>query len=112
MDDVLGQAQAVAGNLREQGNLFDNVGTKLDNVAQRFPMVRGLLAAIRRKKNKVTFSLRIPLPVCCPLRWILVQCQKLVVNSEAELMHAQDTIILSVVIITCSLFTLLYWWNK
>ena len=53
MDDVLGQAQAVAGNLREQGNLFDNVGAKLENVAQRFPMVRGLLAAIRRKKNKV-----------------------------------------------------------
>ena len=24
----------------------------------------------------------------------------------------QDTIILSAVIITCSLFTLLYWWNK
>lgn len=53
MDDVLGQAQAVSGGLREQGGLLDNVGSKLDNVAQRFPLVRGLLTAIRRKKNRV-----------------------------------------------------------
>ena len=53
MDDVLGQAQAVSSNLREQGGLIENVGAKLDDVAQRFPLVRGLLTAIRRKKNRV-----------------------------------------------------------
>lgn len=53
MDDVLGQAQAVAGGLGEQRRIFDNVGLKLENVAARFPLVSGLLNAIRRKKNKV-----------------------------------------------------------
>lgn len=53
MDDVLGQAQAVAGALGEQRRIFDNVGLKLENVAARFPLVSGLLNAIRRKKNKV-----------------------------------------------------------
>lgn len=54
MDDVLGQAQAVAGGLGEQRRIFDNVGLKLENVAARFPLVSGLLSAIRRKKNKVS----------------------------------------------------------
>ncbi|EIE24282.1 Qb-snare protein, Gos1/GS28-family [Coccomyxa subellipsoidea C-169] len=75
MDDVLGQAQAVAGGLGEQRRIFDNVGLKLENVVARFPLVSGLLSAIRRKKNK-------------------------------------DTIILSAVVIACSLALLLYWWNK
>ncbi|KAK9906593.1 hypothetical protein WJX75_004671 [Coccomyxa subellipsoidea] len=75
MDDVLGQAQAVAGGLGEQRRIFDNVGLKLENVAARFPLVSGLLNAIRRKKNK-------------------------------------DTIILSAVVIACTLALLLYWWNK
>lgn len=58
MDDVLGQAQAVAGGLGEQRRIFDNVGIKLENVAARFPLVGGLLNAIRRKKNKVGLASR------------------------------------------------------
>jgi len=53
MDEVLGQAQAVAGNLGQQGRIFENIGSKLENVASKFPMVSGLLNAIRRKKSKV-----------------------------------------------------------
>ncbi len=60
MDDVLGQAQAVAGGLGEQRRIFDNVGLKLENVAARFPLVSGLLNAIRRKKNKVSPSICFP----------------------------------------------------
>jgi hypothetical protein len=67
MDDVLGQAQAVAGNIREQGNLFENVGGKLENVAQRFPLVRGLLTAIRRKKNRASLLPLHSMPVMCRL---------------------------------------------
>ena len=55
LDDVLGQAQAVAGGLGEQRHLFDNVGAKLEGVATRFPLVNGLLNSIRRKKSKVCF---------------------------------------------------------
>ena len=53
IDDVLGQAHAVTGNLKDQRGILDNVGSKLENVAARFPMVTGLLNAIRRKKNRV-----------------------------------------------------------
>jgi Golgi SNAP receptor complex protein 1 len=75
MDDVMGQAQEVAFNLREQRQLFSNIGDKLLSVAAKYPAVSGLLNAIRRKRSK-------------------------------------DTLILSGVIAVCSLFTLLYWWNK
>lgn len=75
MDDVMGQAQAVARNLTEQRQLFSNIGDKLLSVAAKYPAVNGLLNAIRRKKSK-------------------------------------DTLILSGVIAICTLFTLLYWWNK
>ncbi|CAK0750183.1 hypothetical protein CVIRNUC_001970 [Coccomyxa viridis] len=75
IDDVLGQAHAVTGNLKDQRGILDNVGSKLENVAARFPMVTGLLNAIRRKKNR-------------------------------------DTLILSSIVVICTLFILIYWWNK
>jgi hypothetical protein len=57
MEDVLGQAQSVATSLGEQRRIFDSAGLKLENVTSRFPMVSGLLNAIRRKKSKVRCSL-------------------------------------------------------
>ena len=53
IDDVLGQASAVSGNLKDQRGILGNVGSKLENVAARFPVVTGLLNAIRRRKNRV-----------------------------------------------------------
>jgi golgi SNAP receptor complex member 1 len=53
MDDVMGQAQEVAFNLREQRQLFSNIGDKLLSVAAKYPAVNGLLNAIRRKRSKV-----------------------------------------------------------
>jgi len=55
MDDVMGQAQAVASNLAEQRQLFSSIGDKLLSVAAKYPAVNGLLNAIRRKKSKVLF---------------------------------------------------------
>lgn len=57
---MINQAQAVSSNLGQQGRIFDNVGLKLENVAAKFPLVSGLLTAIRRKKNKVSLSV----PLC------------------------------------------------
>lgn len=54
MDDVMGQAQAVATNLRGQRQLFSNIGDKLLSVAAKYPAVNGLLNAIRRKKSMVS----------------------------------------------------------
>ena len=50
----MGQAQEVAFNLREQRQLFSNIGDKLLSVAAKYPAVSGLLNAIRRKRSKVS----------------------------------------------------------
>ncbi|CAL5227829.1 g10857 [Coccomyxa viridis] len=75
IEDVLGQASAVSANLKDQRGILGNVGSKLENVATRFPVVTGLLNAIRRRKNR-------------------------------------DTLIISAVVVVCTLFILIYWWNK
>ena len=48
----MGQAQSVAGGLGEQRRLFDRIGTRLEDVGARFPLVNSLLGAIRRKRSK------------------------------------------------------------
>lgn len=55
LDDVIGQAQAVSTNLGEQRRIFENIGSKLVNVSSKFPVVNGVMNAIRRKKNKVCY---------------------------------------------------------
>jgi Snare region anchored in the vesicle membrane C-terminus len=70
----MGQAQEVAFNLREQRQLFSNIGDKLLSVAAKYPAVNGLLNAIRRKRSKVSTMSRLcsgrtndqhPNPTCC-----------------------------------------------
>ena len=56
LDDVIGQAQAVSTNLGEQRHIFDNIGSKLVSVSSKFPVVNGVMNAIRRKKNRVCLS--------------------------------------------------------
>ena len=55
MDDAMGQAQAVASSLADQRQMFDNIGSKLMTIGNKFPIVNGLLNAIRRKKNRVRY---------------------------------------------------------
>jgi Golgi SNAP receptor complex protein 1 len=56
LDDVIGQAQAVSSSLGEQRSIFSNIGNKLVGVSSKFPMVNGVMNAIRRKKNKVQYT--------------------------------------------------------
>ena len=49
----MGTAQAVASSLADQRQTFDNIGGKLMTIGSKFPIVNGLLNAIRRKKNRV-----------------------------------------------------------
>ena len=53
VDDMLAQAQSVSKGLLEQRRVFESVQDKLATVGERFPVVNGLLNAIRRKKSKV-----------------------------------------------------------
>lgn len=54
LDDVMGTAEAVTGSLGEQRRIFDNIGGKLISVSSKFPLVNGVMNAIRRKKSKVS----------------------------------------------------------
>ena len=53
LDDVMGTANAVAGNVKEQSNLFENIGDKVVTLGSKFPAVNAVLNAVRRKKSKV-----------------------------------------------------------
>jgi len=50
---MLAQAQSVSRSLLEQRRIFSNVQDKLVTVGERFPVINGLLNAVRRKKSKV-----------------------------------------------------------
>lgn len=71
LDDVIGQAQAVSSNLGEQRQLFENIGNKLVSVSSKFPVVNGVMNAIRRKKNRASLllkaGLRAQLFACLPM---------------------------------------------
>ncbi|KIY96604.1 Golgi SNARE 12 protein [Monoraphidium neglectum] len=67
VDDMLAQAQTVTRNLLEQRRVFDTVQDKLLSVGERFPVVNGLLNAIRRKKSKDTLVLSGTIAVCTTL---------------------------------------------
>ena len=56
----MGTAQAVAGSLGEQRRLFDRIGSRLEDVGARFPLVNSLLGAIRRKRSKARPSACLP----------------------------------------------------
>ncbi len=51
---MLSQAHNVTSSLLDQRRTFDNVGDKLAQVGDKFPVVAGLLNAIRRKKSRVS----------------------------------------------------------
>eukprot|EP00798_Chlamydomonas_sp_ICE-L_P028081 gene28081-31189_t len=57
VDEVLSQATSVSTNLVDQRRDFDNIRERIVNVGARFPVVNGLLNAIRRKKSKDTLVL-------------------------------------------------------
>jgi golgi SNAP receptor complex member 1 len=54
IDGVLSQAGHVGSALKDQGTLFDNISTKLTLLGSKFPVVNGLMNAIRRRKSRDT----------------------------------------------------------
>lgn len=65
MDDVLGQATAVQRSLAHQRGVVESVGDKLYNLGSRFPVVNGLLNAIRRRKSRDSLVLGSVIAGCC-----------------------------------------------
>ena len=106
MDDAMGTAQAVASSLADQRQTFDNIGGKLMTIGSKFPIVNGLLNAIRRKKNRVRAVYSAVLPAADSPQHELITCP------DEHMCNVQDTLVLSSVIAVCTLFTLTYWWSK
>jgi len=75
IDEVIGQAQATRAVLGSQRSLFSDVQGKVKGLGDKFPVIRGLLGSIRRRRSR-------------------------------------DTLILSAVIATCTLFLIIYWLSK
>ncbi len=64
VDDLLSQAGHVSSNLTSQRRVFEGVADKLLQMGGRFPVVNGLLNAIRRKKSKDTLVLSAVIAGC------------------------------------------------
>ncbi|XP_077246280.1 Golgi SNAP receptor complex member 1-2-like isoform X2 [Tasmannia lanceolata] len=65
IDDVTGQAEAVKGVLAAQRNAFVNIQGKMKQLSDRFPVIHGLLGAIKkRKRSKDTIVLSAVIAVC------------------------------------------------
>ena len=104
----MGQAQAVATSLADQRQTFDNIGSKLMTIGNKFPIVNGLLNAIRRKKNRVRAMHHLQ----CPCAAVLLVEKSSFNTTDMRMFPMQDTLVLSGVIAVCTLFTLIYWWSK
>lgn len=64
LDDVIGQAQATMSALTAQRGLFEDMGSKLNQLSSRFPVLNGLVSAIRRKKSKDSLILSAVIAGC------------------------------------------------
>mmetsp|Transcript_2481 Transcript_2481/g.7439 ORF Transcript_2481/g.7439 Transcript_2481/m.7439 type:complete len:227 (-) Transcript_2481:548-1228(-) len=62
--EVLGQAEAVSSQLTSQRQIFLGMGGKMQQLANRFPALNGIMTAIRRKKSKDTIILSAVIAVC------------------------------------------------
>lgn len=64
IDEVIGQAQSTRAALSNQRALFGDVQGKVKQLGEKFPVVRGLLGAIKRKKSKDTIILSAVIAAC------------------------------------------------
>lgn len=64
VDEVIGQAQATRSALGTQGAFFGDVHGKVKKLGDKFPVIRGLLGAIRRKRSRDTLILSSVIAAC------------------------------------------------
>ncbi|CAK9865153.1 unnamed protein product [Sphagnum jensenii] len=64
VDEVISQAQATKGALAAQHSAFMEIQGKLKQLGDRFPVIRSLLGAIKRKRSKDTSILAGVITVC------------------------------------------------
>eukprot|EP00245_Coleochaete_scutata_P005283 TRINITY_DN18727_c0_g1_i1.p1 TRINITY_DN18727_c0_g1~~TRINITY_DN18727_c0_g1_i1.p1 ORF type:complete len:236 (+),score=42.43 TRINITY_DN18727_c0_g1_i1:216-923(+) len=64
VDEVIRQAEATKGALAAQRSTFVEVQAKLKHLSDRFPVVRNILSAIRRKRSRDTYILSGVIAAC------------------------------------------------
>ncbi|CAA0806044.1 Golgi SNAP receptor complex member 1-2 [Striga hermonthica] len=64
IDDVISQAQATRAALGSQRALFGDVQGKVKQLGDKFPVIRGLLGSIKRKKSRDTLILSAVIAAC------------------------------------------------
>ncbi|XP_010692192.1 Golgi SNAP receptor complex member 1-2 isoform X3 [Beta vulgaris subsp. vulgaris] len=64
IDEVINQAQATRSVLGSQRALFGDVGGKVKVLSEKFPVIRGLLGSIRRKRSRDTLILSAVIAAC------------------------------------------------
>ncbi|CAD6252028.1 unnamed protein product [Miscanthus lutarioriparius] len=64
IDEVIGQAQSTRVALSNQRALFGDIQGKVKQLGEKFPIIRGLLGAIKRKKSKDTIILSAVIAAC------------------------------------------------
>ncbi|ONK80333.1 uncharacterized protein A4U43_C01F16480 [Asparagus officinalis] len=64
IDEVIGQAQATRSVLGAQRALFGDVQGKVKHLGEKFPIIRGLIGAIRRKRSRDTLILAAVIAAC------------------------------------------------
>lgn len=64
IDEVISQAQATRGVLGSQRALFGDVQGKVKSLGDKFPVIRGLIGSIRRKKSRDTLILSAVIAAC------------------------------------------------
>ncbi|CAN8286351.1 unnamed protein product [Cochlearia groenlandica] len=64
IDEVIGQAQATRATLGSQRSLFADVQGKVKNLGDKFPVIRGLLGSIKRRRSRDTLILSAVIAAC------------------------------------------------
>ncbi|KAJ0111901.1 hypothetical protein Patl1_00230 [Pistacia atlantica] len=64
IDDVIGQAQSTRAVLGSQRALFGDVQGKVKALGDKFPIIRGLLGSIRRRRSRDTLILSAVIAAC------------------------------------------------
>ncbi|KAL6557243.1 Golgi SNAP receptor complex member 1-2 [Orobanche minor] len=64
IDDVISQAQATRAVLGSQRTLFGDVQGKVKLLGDKFPVIRGLIGSIRRKRSRDTLILSAVIAAC------------------------------------------------
>lgn len=64
IDDVISQAQSTRAALGSQRSLFGDVQGKVKQLGDKFPVIRGLIGSIRKKRSRDTLILSAVIAAC------------------------------------------------